>query len=298
MAATALGVLGADRLATSAAPLVDTVHAAGWAWAEPVVRVGAAAASLGALLALIAGVGRTSLAMARNGDLPRWLAAVASDWWAAERALKIAAPKFRPAALADSAKIEERLEAALRRGKADRIAEEGDPDEWLSEKFEHVARFTIAPALHGGIERWFAPLSDAALAAPALQALLRWLARVADAVHGPQPWYTEVHAFRIDTAEGIGRPTPEGAHRDGVDLVAVFMVDREAIKGGETRVFALDGPQGQRFTLAEPWSVLVMDDTRVIHETTPIQPVDAAQPGHRDTLVVTLRRGGFLSPSP
>ncbi|HQA17512.1 MAG TPA: molybdopterin-dependent oxidoreductase [Novosphingobium sp.] len=83
---------------------------------------------------------------------PRWLAAVASDWWAAERALKIAAPKFRPAALADSAKIEERLEAGLRRGKADRIAEEGDPDEWLSEKFEHVARFTIAPALHGGIE--------------------------------------------------------------------------------------------------------------------------------------------------
>lgn len=76
VAATALGVLGADRLATSTAPLVDTVHAAGWGWAEPVVRVGAAAASLGALLALIAGVGRTSLAMARNGDLPRWLAAV------------------------------------------------------------------------------------------------------------------------------------------------------------------------------------------------------------------------------
>lgn len=76
VAATALGVLGADRLATSTAPLVDTVHAAGWGWAEPVVRVGAAAASLGALLALIAGVGRTTLAMARNGDLPRWLAAV------------------------------------------------------------------------------------------------------------------------------------------------------------------------------------------------------------------------------
>ena len=32
--------------------------------------------SLGALLALIAGIGRTGLAMARNGDLPRWLAAV------------------------------------------------------------------------------------------------------------------------------------------------------------------------------------------------------------------------------
>ncbi|HEX5512311.1 MAG TPA: amino acid permease, partial [Actinomycetales bacterium] len=42
----------------------------------PVVRVGAAVASLGALLALIAGIGRTALAMGRNGDLPGWLAAV------------------------------------------------------------------------------------------------------------------------------------------------------------------------------------------------------------------------------
>ena len=34
------------------------------------------AASLGALLALIAGLGRTTLAMARNRDLPSWLSAV------------------------------------------------------------------------------------------------------------------------------------------------------------------------------------------------------------------------------
>jgi APA family basic amino acid/polyamine antiporter len=52
------------------------VDASGWTWAAPVVRVGAAAAALGALLALIAGVGRTSLAMARERDLPRFLAAV------------------------------------------------------------------------------------------------------------------------------------------------------------------------------------------------------------------------------
>jgi APA family basic amino acid/polyamine antiporter len=62
--------------ATTAAPLAAAVDAVGAAWAVPVVRIGAALASLGALLALIAGVGRTSLAMARNGDLPTWLAAV------------------------------------------------------------------------------------------------------------------------------------------------------------------------------------------------------------------------------
>jgi APA family basic amino acid/polyamine antiporter len=76
VAVTVLGVLGPDGVASSAAPLSTAVDATSWDWASPVVRVGAAAATLGALLALIAGIGRTSLAMAREGDLPRWLAAV------------------------------------------------------------------------------------------------------------------------------------------------------------------------------------------------------------------------------
>lgn len=76
VAVVLLGGLGAQALATSDAALSDLVMASGWAWASPVARVGAAAASLGALLALIAGIGRTTLAMAREGDLPRALAAV------------------------------------------------------------------------------------------------------------------------------------------------------------------------------------------------------------------------------
>jgi hypothetical protein len=155
-------------------------------------------------------------------------------------------------------------------------------------------------ALHGGIERWFEPIAESTSAQSAWLALLRWLARVADALKAsadaPQRWYVEAHQFRIDTTDGIGRPTPEGAHRDGVELVAVFLVAREGIKGGETRVFEATGPAGQRFTLTEPWSVLLLDDLRVIHETTPIQPL--AIGGHRDTLVVTLRRGGFQDPEP
>jgi APA family basic amino acid/polyamine antiporter len=73
---TALLAMGPDRLAASRAPLADVVLAGSWDWAAPVVVVGGAAASLGALLALVAGVGRTTLAMARRDDLPRWLAAV------------------------------------------------------------------------------------------------------------------------------------------------------------------------------------------------------------------------------
>jgi APA family basic amino acid/polyamine antiporter len=76
VAVTLLLVLGPSRLATSRAPLADVVAVGGWAWAVPVVAVGGSAAALGALLALIAGVGRTTLAMARRADLPPWLAAV------------------------------------------------------------------------------------------------------------------------------------------------------------------------------------------------------------------------------
>ncbi len=150
-------------------------------------------------------------------------------------------------------------------------------------------------ALHGGIERWFQPIAPAMASAPVWLALLQRLAAAASALRGPQPWFVEAHPFRIDTTDGIGRPTPEGAHRDGVDLVAVMLLGRHRIKGGESRVFEAQGPSGLRFTLTEPGSLLLMDDARVIHETTPIQP-DGAPVGHRDTLVLTLRAGGFQGP--
>lgn len=155
-------------------------------------------------------------------------------------------------------------------------------------------------ALHGGIERWFESLPQALTGHPAWAPLLVSLADLTARLRGaPQArWCIEAHPFRIDTTDGIGRPTPEGAHRDGVDLVAVILVARWQIKGGETRVFDARGPQGMRFTLTQPWSVLLLDDERVIHESTPIQPADGAAPGtsHRDTLVLTVRRDAFQGP--
>ncbi|WP_427006718.1 APC family permease [Pseudarthrobacter sp. H2] len=76
IAVSILAVLGPDGIAGTPAPLAAALGAGSWNWAAPIVRIGAALAALGALLALIAGLGRTSLAMAREADLPRWLAAV------------------------------------------------------------------------------------------------------------------------------------------------------------------------------------------------------------------------------
>lgn len=71
-----LRTLGPAELATSTAPIADAMVAVGAQWAAPIIGAGAAVAALGSLLSLIAGVGRTGLAMARERDLPGWLAAV------------------------------------------------------------------------------------------------------------------------------------------------------------------------------------------------------------------------------
>ena len=150
-------------------------------------------------------------------------------------------------------------------------------------------------ALHGGMQRWFEPIDPHVVASRAWTRSIEGLAEVCRLVRPVPSWSVEAHQFRIDTVGGIGRPTPEGAHRDGVDFVAVLLVARHGVKGGETRVFAADGPDGRRFTMTTPWTMLLLDDARVIHETTPIQPLDAAggSGGTRDTLVITLRAAGF-----
>jgi hypothetical protein len=146
-------------------------------------------------------------------------------------------------------------------------------------------------ALHGGMKRLFEPITPAIIAQPVWSQLLQAVGEVCSKIKSAQPWYVEAHQFRIDTTGGIGRPTPEGAHRDGVDFVAILLVARTGVKGGESRIFEATGTRGQRFTLTEPWTLLLLDDERVIHESTPIQPI--ADSGHRDTLVLTYRAHGF-----
>ncbi|ORW85365.1 transporter [Mycobacterium sp. IEC1808] len=76
VAVAALAALGPRRLAEASAPLSEAVRVAGMGWLAPVVQVGATVAALGSLLALILGVSRTTLAMARDHHLPHALAAV------------------------------------------------------------------------------------------------------------------------------------------------------------------------------------------------------------------------------
>ena len=99
-----------------------------------------------------------------------------------------------------------------------------------------------------------------------------------------------MHQFRIEARAGhVGHPTPEGVHRDGVDHVLVLMIRRVNIASGTTSIRSDDDRLLDSFTLTDPFDAAVLDDRKVYHGVTPVEPLDAAQPAFRDVLVVTFR---------
>ena len=153
--------------------------------------------------------------------------------------------------------------------------------------------------LNGGIERWFEPIEPEIGAGPTMTTILAFcgglfdaLYRAATSPHDETSWHIEAHQFRIEARRGEeGRPTPEGLHRDGVDYVLVLLVSRENIASGVTSIHALDGRSLGQFTLIDPLDAALVDDARVAHGVTPVEPLDPATPAHRDVLVVTFRKG-------
>ncbi|HTV44945.1 MAG TPA: 2OG-Fe dioxygenase family protein [Stellaceae bacterium] len=149
--------------------------------------------------------------------------------------------------------------------------------------------------LNGGIERWFEPVTQAIAGHPVLLAILRLshrlFAGLTPPATRPEAWHVELHQFRIEAHPGrAGRPTPEGMHRDGVDWVLVLMVRRENIASGETTIYDLTRHPLGSFTLTEPLDSALVDDSRVFHGVTAVEPLDPRLPAYRDVLVVTFRR--------
>lgn len=144
--------------------------------------------------------------------------------------------------------------------------------------------------LNGGMERWFEPMPEAASASASLGTILAACRTLFDELSGPRAWTVELHQFRIEARTGeAGKPTPEGMHRDGVDWVLVLMVRRRNIASGTTTIHDLDKIQRGSFTLADPLDAAIVDDRRVYHGVTPVEPIEAGPPACRDVLVVTFK---------
>jgi hypothetical protein len=145
--------------------------------------------------------------------------------------------------------------------------------------------------LNGGIARWFDPVLEDVASGPSMARILDLCRNVFEQLSPTRNWHIEVHQFRIEARSGEeGRPTPEGMHRDGVDYVLVLLIGRSNIQSGVTSIRGTDGKDLGSFTLTEPLDAAWVDDHRVLHGVTPVEPIDPASPGFRDVLVVTFRR--------
>jgi len=146
--------------------------------------------------------------------------------------------------------------------------------------------------LNGDVQRWFDPIEPEVADGPILRAVFDRFTPLFDALDrrgAGAAWHSEVHQFRIETSPTeLGRPTPEGLHRDGVDWVLVMLIARENVAEGVTEIGDDAGTSLGRFTLGAPGEAVVLDDRRIRHGVTPIVARDGA-PAHRDALVVTWR---------
>ena len=144
--------------------------------------------------------------------------------------------------------------------------------------------------LVGGIERWFEPMQAEVLAGPTMQSVLAFCCRLFGALRPNTNWQIECHQFRIEArSDAPGRPTPEGVHRDGVDYALVLLINRINIKSGTTTVHDLNGALLGSFTLTAPLDAAIVDDARVKHGVTAVEPNDARRVAYRDVLVITFK---------
>lgn len=101
--------------------------------------------------------------------------------------------------------------------------------------------------------------------------------------------YNEVAVHQIRTiasSQQIGNPAPEGIHRDGVDLVGIFSVNRSGIEGGETHLYTEKDSKPAFTKILSPGEFLVFKDSQYFHYTTPVKAI-ATEQGVRDVFVLT-----------
>jgi hypothetical protein len=149
--------------------------------------------------------------------------------------------------------------------------------------------------LNGGVARYFAPILDDLHHSLTLAALLEFGNSIFSQISGNYHWHIELHQFRIEARDGkLGKPTPEGVHRDGVDFVIVVMIKRVNIDSGATTIFDLDNSLLGEFTLREPFDMVLVNDRQVYHGVTPISPLDTNAEAFRDVFVITFKDRGNL----
>lgn len=140
--------------------------------------------------------------------------------------------------------------------------------------------------LAGNIPRHFAPLSHDIASAPALAHIIKTLVAYFPCHH--RSWKINVHQMRVVPTQGKALPAPEGRHQDGHDYIAIMMIHRHQISGGENSVFDQEGKLLFTTTLNKTFDTLLLDDRKTYHSVSAIQSTQ--EKAYRDMLIIDFNK--------
>ncbi|WP_348761962.1 2OG-Fe dioxygenase family protein [uncultured Salinisphaera sp.] len=171
------------------------------------------------------------------------------------------------------------------------LAAHAESDEWFKKAHQPHYQGRDFNNLNGGIARHYEPIEDSVLDGETLGSIVGLGCRVFGRLAPYYPWHIELHQFRIESEGGfVGKPTPEGIHRDGVNFVIMAMVQHRNMASGESTIYDLEKSPLSTFTLDKPLDLAIVNDEQVFHGVSPISAADRGQPAVRDVLVATFRK--------
>ncbi len=143
-------------------------------------------------------------------------------------------------------------------------------------------------SVHGGFNRHFRGWLPTTISNPVFKEIIRW--SLSQFVTNPaKKWRIQAHQFRINaSADEIGKPTPEGVHKDGADYILIMLLGRHNVIGGESHVYDNNMQPLAQCTMQCRGDLLLANDHQVYHGVTPIVPEDKTKPAWRDVLVLTF----------
>ncbi len=105
-------------------------------------------------------------------------------------------------------------------------------------------------------------------------------------------WQINVHQYRvIVNADVEGVTVPEGIHCDGHEYVMICVFDRKNISGGELSLFSdIDGKNRFYKGIIQDGQAVLLDDRKMFHYVSNIEPLDLNQPSHRDIVVIAISK--------
>ena len=138
----------------------------------------------------------------------------------------------------------------------------------------------------GDIERTFEQIDDSSIYSEGMEELILLFKDTNRLSSGT---VIDIHQMRVITLHNDTQVSPEGVHRDGYDCISMAGISRHNVTGGHLLVYA--NKDGEYF-LSVPLNagqVITLDDSKLWHNASPIQPVDPSKLGYIDAFILTAR---------